>query len=242
VQSDANGNIKTDLVVTEAWTVGKDTLTAKDAQNNVTKAGVNVIIVPQGQAHTAGPNGAPPDDMSYVMKATIQRQDAQTGEQLKPLIQSITITGRPDPAGGSVCQNRDNGQPLTDSGDLGNGITYKETIVFQCSGTYKAGKLSYTETVTSDKLILNQGSVTVTCELKSPYAWEHLEGTFSNSNTISGTYSSDATSLACSNGKQLSINAETGTWTGTIASSRTAASISFDALDRFVLKWIKPKG
>ncbi len=239
VQSDANGNVKTDLAVTEAWTVGKHMLTARDAQNNVTKAGVNVIIVPQGQAHTPGPNGAPSDDMSYVMKVTIQRQDAQTGEQLQPWVQSILITSRPDPAGGSVCQTRDNGQPLTVSGDLGNGITYTETVVFQCSGTYKAGKLSYIETVTSDKVTVYQGSDTVTCESRSPYAWEQLEGTFSDHDNISGTYSSDATSLACSNGKQLSINAETGTWTGTLASSKTTSSISYDALDWLMLKWMK---
>ncbi len=48
VQTDASGNIKTDLAVTEAWTAGQHTLTAKDAQNNVTKAGMNVVIVPQG--------------------------------------------------------------------------------------------------------------------------------------------------------------------------------------------------
>ncbi|MGZ3646639.1 MAG: FHA domain-containing protein, partial [Ktedonobacteraceae bacterium] len=128
VQSDAHGNIKTNLAVTETWTAGKHTLTVRDAQNNVTKAGVNVVIVPQGQANTPGPNGAPPDDMSYVMKTTIQRQDAQTGEQLQPWVQSILVTGRPDPAGGSVCQERDNGQPQTTHGDLGNGTSFTETV------------------------------------------------------------------------------------------------------------------
>jgi len=243
VQSGANGNIKTDLAVTEAWTAGKHTLTVRDAQNNVTKAGVNVVIVPQGQANTPGPNGAPPDDMSYVMKVTIQRQDAQTGEQLKPWVQSILVTGRPDPAGGSVCQESDNGQPMTVSGDLGNGITYTETVVFQCSGTYKAGKLSYTETTTSDKMTVYEGGSTIaTCESKSPYAWEQLEGTFSDRNTISGTYSSDSSTLVCSNGKQLTSIAETGTWTGTVASSTTTSSISYVTLDRIMLKWAKPEG
>jgi hypothetical protein len=242
VQSDASGNIKTDLAVTEAWTAGKHTLTARDAQNNVTKAGINVIIVPQGQANTPGPNGAPSDDTSYVMKVTIQRQDAQTGEQLKPWVQSILITGRPDLVGGSVCQERDNGQPMTVSGDLGNGITYTETVVFQCSGTYKAGKLSYTETVTSDKMTVHEGNATVTCESKLPYSWERLEGTFSDHNTISGTYSSDSSTLVCSNGKQLTSIAETGTWTGTVASSTTTSSISLVALNRIMLKWAKPEG
>jgi FHA domain len=243
VQSDSNGNIKTDLAVTGAWTVGKHTLTARDTQNNVTKAGLNVVIVPQGQANTPGPNGAPPDDMSFAMKVTIQRQYAQTGEQLEPWVESILVTGRPDPAGGSVYQERDNGQPLTVSGDLGNGLTYTETVVFQNSGTYKAGKLSYTETTTSDKMTVYEGgSIIATCESKSPYSWEQLEGTFSDRNTISGTYSSDSSTLVCSNGKQLTSIAETGTWTGTTVSSTTTSSISFIALDRLMLKWMKPEG
>jgi len=243
VQSDAHGNINTDLAVTESWTVGKHTLTARDAQNNLTKTGAIIMIVPQGQAHTPGPNGAPADDTSYVINATIQRQYADTGEQLQPWAQSIIVTGRPDPAGGSVCQSQDNGQPITYSGDLGNGLTYKETVVLQCSGTYKAGKLSYTETVTSDKMTVYQGTTILgTCEPKSPYAWERLEGTFSDHNTISGTYTSDSTTFVCSNGEQVTSYAEKGTWTGTATSSSTTSSISAVALDRIMLRWMKPEG
>ncbi len=201
------------------------------------------MIVPQGQAHTPGPNGAPPDDTSYVVRVTIQRQDADTGEQLQPWYQSITVTGRPDPVSGSVSQERDNGQPMTVNGDLGNGLTYKESVVFQGSGTYKTGKLAYTETATSDKMIVYQGSsIIATCESKLPYAWEKLDGTFSDHNTFSGTYSSDSTTLYCSNGKQLTSIAEKRTWTGTVASGTTTSSFSVVILDRFMLRWMKPEG
>jgi hypothetical protein len=57
VSSDANGTVKADLLITTAWAVGDHTLIAKDASGYATKVGVPVAIVPQGQAHTPGPNG-----------------------------------------------------------------------------------------------------------------------------------------------------------------------------------------
>jgi hypothetical protein len=86
------------------------------------------------------------------------------------------------------------------------------------------------------------GSTIATCESKSPYAWEKLEGIFSDRNTISGTYSSDSSTLVCSNGKQLTSIAETGPWTGTVASSPTPSSMSYVAVDRSMLKWAKLEG
>jgi len=116
------------------------------------------------------------------------------------------------------------------------------TIV-SLSRSYKAGKLSYTETVTSDKMTVYQGSTILgTCEPKSPYVWERLEGTFSDQNTISGTYSADPTTFVCSNGNQLTSSAEKGTWTGTATSSTTTSSVPAVALDRIMLRWMKPEG
>src|SRR5205814_1929582 len=45
-QSDANGIVRMDLTVTEGWGVGKHLLTARDANNFSTQAGVAVVIVP----------------------------------------------------------------------------------------------------------------------------------------------------------------------------------------------------
>jgi FHA domain len=227
VQSDANGNGKTDLTVTSDWAVGHHTLTARDAENHVTKAGSVVVIVPQGQAHTPGPNGAPPDDKSFAIKATTEAQDSVTGEKINPWNDTLTITGRPDPAGGSVSiSNLDNGQPHTYTGNLSDGTTYKDTFFFTGSGTYKGGKLSYIETVTSEKMVFSNG---LTCKSNSPYVYKHLEGTFSNQNAISGTYSADAYSYSCSVGSNVTnikMNAQKGTWTGTLVLSGSTSLIT----------------
>ncbi len=237
VESDANGNVRTNLTVTAAWAVGDHTLTAKDAGNYVTKAGVALVIVPQGQAHTPGPNGAPPNDTSFTIRTTIKAQDTVTGKQLNNWIELLTITGKPDPAGGTVSINsRDDGQQHTYSGDFGNGLTYTEKVIFKGSGTYRGGKLAYTETVISDVYTLSDGS---TCKLNSPYVTERLEGTFSDQDTISGTFSSDAYSMPCSDGSQVYGNALTGTWSGRLEAGGATPISTFPVQAREVL-WTKP--
>jgi len=212
-QSDANGIVRMDLTVTEGWGVGKHLLTARDANNFSTQAGVAVVIVPQGQAHTPGPNGAPADDMDFSLKVSIQRQNASTGEQLQPWNQTLIITSQPDPAGGTVCQSRDDGQQRTVHGDFVSGITYTDTFVWTCTGTYKGGKLSYTETVTSDKFDFSTG---LSCTANTPYTYEHLEGSFSAHSTSSGTYVGDAVHLNCNDGKSLTLNdPRKGNWMAT---------------------------
>jgi hypothetical protein len=214
VSSDANGTVKADLLITDAWAVGKHMLTAKDASGYATKVGVPVVIVPQGQAHTPGPNGAPPDDMSFTLQVSVQPQDAGTGKQLTPYSHTLIVTGKPDSAGGTVCQSSDDGQMQTYIGNVGNGITYRETSVLTCSGTYKGGKLTYTETVTSDKIVYSDG---ISCQDHTPYVIEHLEGTFTSQNTINGTFSSDSVTANCSRGSdthQFDYNAQKGSWTG----------------------------
>jgi len=211
VSSDADGNVRADLTITSDWTVGKHTLTAKDASNYAPKAGVPVVIVPQGQAHTPGPNGAPPDDMSFTLNARVQAQDAGTGKQLGSDTETLIVTGKPDPSGGTVCQSADDGQPHTYIGNAENGITYRETSVLTCSGTYRGGKLTYTETVTSDKVDFSNG---ISCVAHTHYVSEHLEGTFTSQNTISGTLSSDSITADCNRGIGTQLtNASKGSWT-----------------------------
>jgi hypothetical protein len=211
VSSDANGTVRVDLVITTTWAVGNHLLTAKDASGYATKAGVPVAIVPQGQAHTPGPNGAPPDDMSFTLSASLHVQDAGTGKQLGTYSEILSVTGKPDPSGGTVCQYTDHGQQYTYLGNSGNGITYHETFTFSCSGTYKGGKLSYIETATSDKVYYPNGQY---CVGRTPYVYEDLEGTFTSQNTINGTLSSDSVTWDCSgsSGTQFT-NASKGSWT-----------------------------
>jgi hypothetical protein len=211
VSSDADGNVRADLTITTAWAVGNHILTAKDANGYTTKVGMPVVIVPQGQAHTPGPNGAPPDDMSFTLNASMQAHDAGTGKQLGSTTETLIITGKPDPSGGSVCQSLDDGQPHSYIGNAGNGITYRETFIWSCSGTYKGGKLSYTETATTDKVDFSNG---ISCVAHTHYVYEHLEGTFTSQNTISGTLSSDSITADCNRGIGTQLtNASKGSWT-----------------------------
>lgn len=212
VHSDAGGNFKMNLIVTDGWTVGTHTLTAKDASKHVTKMGIRVQIVPQGQAHTPGPHGAPADDMLFSLNISIQAQDGRTGQQLTPSQQILTIKGQRDPVGGTVCQSLDNGQTQTFNGTLNGGrVTYRETYTQTCSGTYKGGKLAYIQTVTSDQYTLADGA---SCMPKTPYMYEQLIGTFTALNTVSGVYSLDAITASCSNGNSLTFGAAKGIWTG----------------------------
>jgi pSer/pThr/pTyr-binding forkhead associated (FHA) protein len=211
VASDAGGNVKVDVTVTNGWAVGSHILTAKDADGNVTKVAASLIIVPQGQAGTPGPNGAPADDKSFTLDVNVQYQDVATGKPGSFTVQLI-INGLTVPAGGTVCQLGDNGKPYTYNGNAGNGISYTETSTFTCSGTYKGGKLSYTETATSDKI---DYSDSVSCITHQPYVAQHFEGTFNAPNSISGNFTEDSATAYCNQGAgTLHRDALKGTWTG----------------------------
>lgn len=212
VASDAGGNVRVDVTVTNGWAVGSHILTAKDADGNLTKVAASVIIVPQGQAYTPGPNGAPADNKSFDLNVSVQYQDVATGKHGSYTAPLLVVTGRPDPAGGTVCQPEDNGQPQTYNGNAGNGITYTETSTFTCSGTYKGGKLSYTEVATSVTIDYPHG---VSCRTHQPYVAQHLEGTFNDPTSISGNFTADSATAYCNQGAgTLYQDALKGTWTG----------------------------
>jgi hypothetical protein len=212
IQSDAHGNVQANLPVTAAWTVGKHTLTARDASNYVTKAGVPIVIVNQGEAGTPGPNGAPTDSASFQLQVTVQLQDATTGAQESPVQDTLAITG-PD---GKVCDPKnDTGQPITDSGTTDSGVGYQATYVLTCNGTYKGGKISYTETVTSYKLVYATG---LSCKVTNiPYTTQQLDGSFTDAHTASGTFKNDGARIACNDGSTFFSDPSTGTWTGTLS-------------------------
>jgi len=208
-QSDNNGNVTATLNVTSDWTLGDHMLTAKDASGYTTKVGVALKIVPQGQAHTPGPNGAPPDDQTFKINATYS-PDGDVSHQIE-----LDITGGPDPNGGSVCAPGADGSQLTSNGQDNIG-TYKDTYTLTCSGTYKGGKLSFSETVTSDTYNYDNG---VNCTEHAPYVLIHLEGTFSNTTSISGSYNSESSNYDCTKGNQsapLNVPAGRGSWTGQV--------------------------
>lgn len=206
-QSDNNGNVTTTLNVTSDWPLGDHTLTARDASGYTTKEGVVLKIVLQGQADTPGPNSAPPDDKTFSINATYL-PSGQVSQQLK-----LDVTGKPDPSGGSVCRSGGgDGTQQTYNGTDNIG-TYADTYTLTCSGTYKAGKLSFTETMSSDKYVYTNG---VTCTEHTPYVFIHLEGTFSSATNIGGSYSSESDDYDCTQGATLKSIAQQGNWTGQV--------------------------
>lgn len=212
-QSDASGSVTADLLITASWATGNHILTAKDDDGHTTQTGVTVEIVPQGEANTPGPNGAPADDQTFTLSVTIQRQDVQTGMAFPSINESLTISGQPDPNGGKPCQARDDGQPHQQSGDAGNGVTYQETIIWQCSGSYRGGVLAYTETAISDQYAFSDGSA---CTATTPYVYQQLQGSFSTATSSMGSYRADAVTLNCTQGIGTAMfDAQQGTWSGT---------------------------
>ena len=185
-RSDANGNFRAEVTITDAWSVGTHTLTARDASNYRTKNSVRVTVVQPGQANTPGPNGAPPDDASFKVIAQIQ------GSQFT---ETEVVTGHPDPMGGTVCQPQDNGQPVVSTGFSIPGsnagsveVPYRETSTYSCAGSYKGGKLTLTETFTSDVFAFSlPDGTTTTCTLNSSRTDEKLSGSYTGNNTFSGT-------------------------------------------------------
>jgi len=149
--------------------------------------------------------------MSFTLAVNEQVQDAGTGQQMWSGTVTLQVAGKPGASGGTVCQAADNGQPQTYTGSSNNGLTYRETVISSCSGTYKGGKVSYIETATTDKIDYSNG---VSCVEHMPYVFEHLEGTFTSQNSTSGTLSTDSITMDCNHGiGSLQFNAGKGSWT-----------------------------
>jgi len=200
VQSDSDGNMAATLTVTGDWATGNHTITARDAAGYRTKAGVQIIVVVPGQAHTPGPNGAPSDDSSGHIVATNQFGDSMT----------LIVTG--SPTGGTVCSERDDGRARSQTGMARGGITYIETTAYTCNGTYNGGRITYTETATSSTIQYSNG---IHCSLHTPYRAMWVQGTFSHATYVSGTTSQDAVSVTCDHGVgTFTVDSSSGTWTG----------------------------
>jgi hypothetical protein len=214
-QSNANGALAGDLAVTADWPLGQHSLTAKDASGNTTVLGKTIVIVAQGEANTPGPKGAPADDTpSFKLDLVIKAHSKDTGQNETDSY-TLMITGQPDPAGGKVCNPaRDTGQPKTVTGTT-DGLKYTETATVQCSGTYKGGKITYTETVISDKVDYSNG---VSCAATAPFVQIELDGSFTSATQASGTLGGGTPTIACSNGRSITLQGFDGTWTGSIFS------------------------
>lgn len=212
-QSTSSGQVQADLKIGAGWSVGKHTLTARDAQGQTAANGVIITVVPQGEAMTPGPHNAPSDSQTFSFTAAIRPADAVTGAPLPSFTHTLVVSGRPDPAGGAVCDPRnDTGQPIAATG-VSHGVAYTQTFIATCNGVYKGGKLAYIETLTSYQIAFANG---VTCRANVPVVHQSLTGSFTDAQTISGVYSADAQTITCTNGTTIQNNPQRGTWTGTL--------------------------
>lgn len=235
VPSDEDGTFEADLTITARWKLGTHQLTARDANGNTTRSSVRVMVVHQGEAHTPGPYGAPADDtarFALYITLVIQQQGSGSSGAIVDYLgggpQILTVQGQPDPAGGAVCDPKnDDGQPHTTDFLVGFGgfilqplssstnILQKLTTAYTCSGSYQGAKISYTETNTIYKEIYTKG---VTCSLSAPRISAQMDGAFNSATTASGTYSVPASTVKCSNGRVETFTAVTGTWTAILFS------------------------
>jgi hypothetical protein len=217
--SDAEGKVSATLKVTDAWPPGTHTLTASDGAGHLTPQGVTVAIVQQGEAHTPGPNGAPPDDTSFKLIVALKGYDSSGQAQSGAL--TLVVTGHPDPAGGTVCGINGNGFPddgrphqvnLSQFFGLEGG---QGTISSVCQGSYKGGRLNYTRIVTYERLTAYVFLTSATCTFPTPYDQLELQGTFIDAHTAAGTFTIPPVTASCSNGQPPVQQKEVkGTWTG----------------------------
>lgn len=209
IQSDAVGRFQQDVPVTSIWTLGQHTLAARDDKGYGTQQAQALTIVAPGVADTPGPNGAPADDSTFSVYVSGHATDSDG--QSYTYGWNLTITGRPDPQGGKVCSTLD-GSAHTYHGTLYNiNVGYTETITYACSGTYKSGHFTYTETATSDVFNLSDGEY---CAASGPYAIAQIKGTFNSSSEVQGTYHRSYFQANCNGGRYIFRGAADSSWSG----------------------------
>lgn len=187
VTSDASGSFSRSVTLDSSWAVGSHTLTAKDARNYVTHQSYPLAIVQQGDADTPGPNGSPANDSSFSLSLT----ETISGQSYLTL---LDVTGHPDPAGGTVCGPLDDGQPHSYSGSTSDGTSYTVKLTQKCSGTYKYGHLTYTETMVSEQIVFPGLG---TCTAATPYVAEKITGSYVSGGIFKGTVHSGSYTMNC---------------------------------------------
>jgi hypothetical protein len=166
-------------------------------------------------------DGAPPDNASFTLNLSIHSRVDTLGTQYTHQA-TLLITGHPDPTGGTVCRSRDNGRPQVYSGvTIDTGEPFTETFTESCNGSYKGGKITFTETLTSDKIVFTSSNPLTTCTLNGPHVDLQLAGSYTAQHVFSGTISYPEvprSAYTCNNpNSYFFYYAEHGTWTGQIA-------------------------
>ncbi|MBX5456989.1 MAG: hypothetical protein IRZ31_08815 [Thermogemmatispora sp.] len=213
--SNNQGGLAVYLSVSNLWPLGSHQLTAIDTSTNKKTAGVTVVIVPQGQAHTPGPHGAPPDDADFQLNVQIRGKDSN-GQMISSSLQ-LVVTGQPDPAGGTVCASDDDQLAHTYDGSV-QGVPYHQRWISRCEGTYKQGQIRYTRLMVEDSYVFTKDGTQITCTAQASFVAMTLVGSFTSSQGASGDYQSPYTPLQCDHGATDYLPSATGTWTAVLAS------------------------
>jgi hypothetical protein len=209
--SDSKGNFSTDLAVTSAWANGNHTLTAHDASNNTTASGSAVSIIQQGNDGTPGPNGSPSNTATFKIAIELHMQSfADTYE--------LDVTGRSDSQGGAVCAPGDDGSQQKSSQTLSDGTVINEVSTYTCSGTYKAGQVTYDDTLNTRVYSDDTGD---SCSLNTEQtSYIQITGTYMTSQQFSGDITLSAIGddqYTCTGLTNPGTSGDTGTWTGTVS-------------------------
>lgn len=217
IKSDEQGRLKTEIEVSGNWKPGKHSLLAKDKDGYMPQQAASFLVVKQGQAHTPGPHGSPPDDASYKLKVKLDMVN-EFGNKVNTDIDFILIvTGKPDPAGGSVCSEDADGKPHVKNYPKQFNMT--TTTIYSCEGTYKAGRIDYTQMITDVKMVFaGYSNETNVCVNKGEaFLYHHLIGTFNDAKTITGTLARPHHELICDRkGARGIYYALNGTWKGVL--------------------------
>src|SRR5436309_680640 len=99
-------------------------------------------------------------------------------------------------------------------------IINQGTYSFSCKGSYKSGKVSYTETLLTDVITFLDGSG-VSCTLISPQLNQQVTGSYIGNDTFTGTWTYGPvpnSDFRCTDPNQsFFYTSGHGTWTGTVS-------------------------
>jgi zinc-ribbon domain len=170
-RSDSNGTFSADMTITDAWSVGIHTLTARDTSNDSTKNSVSVTIVQPGQANTPGPTPTPippaPTTPPTVFSSGIWKGQGTYNSGQSPFDMTLTTTVNGNSFSGTLTENMYN-TTVNIVGTI-NGDTFSFTDTSYVSGNQITLGTTYTGTVSN-------GSISGTWVFSNP---QDGSGTFS---------------------------------------------------------------
>ncbi len=147
-RSDANGTFSANVTITDAWSVGTHTLTARDASNYSTKNSVSVTIVQPGQANTPGPTPTPTPPA--VFRSGTWQGQGTYNDGRPPFDMTLMITVNGNSFSGTLREDMYN-TTVNINGTI-NGDTFSFTDTSYVSGNQITLGTTYTGTVSNGSI------------------------------------------------------------------------------------------